>query len=37
LDDSAARAEWDWVPDYDRTAMAADMLERLGARLTRAR
>jgi nucleoside-diphosphate-sugar epimerase len=37
LDDSAARAEWDWAPDYDLTAMTTDMLERLGARLTRAR
>lgn len=29
LDDSAARAEWDWQPEYDLPRMAADMLARL--------
>ena len=33
LDDSAARAEWDWSPDYDLDAMVADMLENLRAKL----
>ncbi|MDH3241129.1 MAG: L-threonine 3-dehydrogenase [Alphaproteobacteria bacterium] len=37
LDDSAARAEWDWAPEFDLAAMTADMLERLGRRLSRAR
>jgi nucleoside-diphosphate-sugar epimerase len=32
LDDSAAREEWDWQPDYDLAAMTADMLEKLGKR-----
>lgn len=26
LDDSAARAEWSWKPDYDLAAMTADMI-----------
>jgi L-threonine 3-dehydrogenase (EC 1.1.1.103) len=26
LDDSAARAEWNWKPDYDLAAMTADMI-----------
>lgn len=30
LDDSAARAEWDWSPRYDLAAMTADMLRQLG-------
>ena len=33
LDDSAARAEWDWRPEYDTEAMVADMLEKLAVRL----
>ena len=33
MDDSAARREWDWAPDYDMESMTADMLEKLGARL----
>ena len=33
VDDSAARAEWDWAPRYDIAAMTKDMLEKLGARL----
>ena len=31
LDDSAARAEWGWRPEYDLAAMTRDMLEKLGA------
>jgi nucleoside-diphosphate-sugar epimerase len=27
VDDSAARAEWDWQPSYDAAAMTSDMLE----------
>jgi len=33
LDDSAARAEWGWKPEYDLAAMTADMLEKLRAKL----
>jgi nucleoside-diphosphate-sugar epimerase len=33
MDDSCARAEWGWSPDYDLAGMTADMLERLAARL----
>lgn len=31
LDDSAAREEWGWRPEYDLPALAADMIERLSA------
>ena len=34
MDDSCAREEWDWEPDYDLAAMTTDMLEHLRARLT---
>ncbi|UCC76962.1 MAG: L-threonine 3-dehydrogenase [Anaerolineales bacterium] len=30
LDDSAAREDWGWEPDYDLEAMVADMVEKLG-------
>jgi nucleoside-diphosphate-sugar epimerase len=33
LDDSAAREEWGWSPDYDLPAMVADMLENLRKKL----
>jgi nucleoside-diphosphate-sugar epimerase len=33
LDDSAARAEWDWAPTYDAATMTSEMLSRLGERL----
>jgi nucleoside-diphosphate-sugar epimerase len=33
LDDSAAREQWGWRPEYDLEAMTADMLERLAERL----
>jgi len=33
LDDSAARAEWDWSPDYDLAAMVEDMLLNLTKKL----
>lgn len=29
VDDSAAREEWDWSPDYDLETMTADMLDKL--------
>ena len=29
MDDSAARKEWGWQPDYDLEAMVKDMLENL--------
>ena len=32
LDDSEARAQWDWRPEYDLEAMAADMLHNLEGR-----
>jgi len=32
INDSAAREEWGWQPDYDLSSMTADMLETLGAR-----
>ena len=33
MDDSCARAEWDWKPEYDLEAMTHDMLEKFRARL----
>lgn len=33
IDDSAARAEWGWQPQYDLSAMVADMLAKLTPRL----
>ena len=33
LDDSAARAEWDWQPKYDISSMTKDMLEHLSKRI----
>jgi len=30
IDDSAARAEWGWKPDYDLDAMTKDMLQAIG-------
>lgn len=35
LDDSAARDEWGWRPDYDLDAMTDDMLKRLSERHSR--
>ncbi len=35
MDDSAAREEWDWSPDYDLPAMVADMLEKVDERLSK--
>jgi len=32
IDDSAARGEWNWRPQYDLARMTADMLTRLGER-----
>jgi nucleoside-diphosphate-sugar epimerase len=32
IDDSAARTEWGWKPNYDLAAMTVDMLEKLGKR-----
>jgi nucleoside-diphosphate-sugar epimerase len=32
IDDSAAREEWNWRPEYDLEAMTIDMLEKLGQR-----
>lgn len=33
MDDSRARQEWDWKPEYDLEAMTRDMLAKLRARL----
>ncbi len=33
MDDSAAREEWGWRPEYDLPAMARDMIEVLGKKL----
>jgi nucleoside-diphosphate-sugar epimerase len=35
IDDSVARREWDWRPDYDLAAMTADMLDNLRGKLER--
>ena len=32
IDDTAARAEWNWKPEYDLAAMTADMIAHLQAR-----
>jgi len=32
IDDSAARKEWNWQPEYDLAAMTADMLDKLNVR-----
>jgi len=37
LDDSAAREEWGWQPEYDIETMTKDMIDRLGATLKAAR
>ena len=33
LDDSCARAEWDWKPDYDLESMSIDMIDHLKKKL----
>ncbi|HFE63090.1 MAG TPA: NAD-dependent epimerase, partial [Caldithrix sp.] len=33
LDDSAARRDWNWQPDFDLEAMTRDMLEKLKKKL----
>jgi len=33
IDDSAAREEWGWKPEYDLVAIVADMLDKLRAKL----
>ncbi len=35
IDDSAAREEWGWKPDYDLSAIVEDMLKVLGNRFKR--
>ncbi len=37
VDDSAARAEWDWMPAFDLETMTRDMLEKLGRKLKAAK
>jgi nucleoside-diphosphate-sugar epimerase len=36
LDDSAARAEWDWQPQYDAETMVTDMLQKLSEKTAHA-
>lgn len=33
MDDSAARTEWQWAPEYDQSAMVKDMLDKLADRM----
>jgi nucleoside-diphosphate-sugar epimerase len=33
MDDSTAREEWGWKPEYDLATMTKDMLEKLSAKL----
>ena len=33
MDDSAARAEWGWQPEYDIESMTSDMIEKLREKL----
>ncbi len=33
MDDSAARKEWGWRPDYDISSMTVDMIEKLSEKL----
>ena len=35
MDDSCAREEWGWTPDYDLSAMTTDMLDKLAIKLGR--
>jgi nucleoside-diphosphate-sugar epimerase len=35
LDDTCAREEWDWMPEYDLERMTADMLEKLTIKLNK--
>ncbi|EJW94852.1 epimerase/reductase [gut metagenome] len=35
LDDTCAREEWDWKPQYDLASMTVDMLEKLRIKLNR--
>ncbi|MGC8788276.1 MAG: L-threonine 3-dehydrogenase, partial [Anaerolineae bacterium] len=37
IDDSAARRDWGWQPDYDLASMVADMLEKLGKKYAEGR
>jgi len=33
MDDSVARAEWGWKPEYDLASMTKDMLDKLSIKL----
>ena len=37
MDDSAARREWGWKPEYDLTAMTREMIERLSEKIAKSR
>ena len=34
MDDSCARAEWDWKPQFDLSSMTVDMLDKLTKKLS---
>ena len=34
MDDTCAREEWGWKPEYDMTAMTTDMLKQLAVKIT---
>ncbi len=36
MDDTAAREEWDWEPEYDLESMTVDMIAKLKAKLSKA-
>ena len=35
LDDSCARAEWDWKPEFDLDTMTRDMIEKLRVKFSK--
>jgi nucleoside-diphosphate-sugar epimerase len=37
LDDSVARDDWGWSPEFNLAAMTRDMLKRVGAKIGRVR
>ncbi|MEM2446125.1 MAG: L-threonine 3-dehydrogenase, partial [Candidatus Bathyarchaeia archaeon] len=37
IDDSAAREDWGWRPEYDLAAMVKDMIEKLSKRFVEGR
>ena len=35
MDDSAAKEEWGWKPEYDLSAMVKEMLDKLSEKLSK--